>query len=386
MNAQSTPEMAIAATWDISFRQLAKDSRAAVALMNLFAFLGPDNFPLDVLRDSADHLPPSLGNAARNPEHLSKAIATLLRYSMIRRDADTISVHRTVQAVAVKRLSPRQTKTWAERAVKLMDNALPDFPYDSFDSGVAAIYDRLLTHALAAAGHAEVVNVALEQAVRIFNQVGFYQKMRADLVGARTNFERALAIDENTFGPQHPEVAIDVNNLSLVLKDQGDLERARTAIERALAIDEKAFGPNHPNVAIRLSNLGSVLRDKGDLEGARRNYERALIIDEKAFGLDDINVAIRINNLGRALQDQGDLEQGRANYERALSIFERHLDPEHPSVAKLVSNLGGVLRELGDLDGARKHLERALAIFRKSFPDEHPDVQRVRRNLERLGE
>lgn len=44
--------------------------------------------------------------------------------------------------------------------------------------------------------------------------------------------------------------------------------------ERALAIDERVYGPEHPSVAMRADNLGNGLRDLGDLAGARTNYER----------------------------------------------------------------------------------------------------------------
>ncbi len=67
-----------------------------------------------------------------------------------------------------------------------------------------------------------------------------------DLAGARAAYERALAIDEKSFGPDHPDVATVVNNLGSVLQDLGDLAGARAAFERALAIDEKSFGPDHP--------------------------------------------------------------------------------------------------------------------------------------------
>ena len=50
----------------------------------------------------------------------------------------------------------------------------------------------------------------------------------------------ALVIDEKAFGPDHPNVARDANNLGLVLKDLGDLDGARKALERALAIGETA--------------------------------------------------------------------------------------------------------------------------------------------------
>jgi Tfp pilus assembly protein PilF len=54
--------------------------------------------------------------------------------------------------------------------------------------------------------------------------------------------------------------------------------------ERALAIDEAALGPNHPNVAIRLNNLGMVLQSQGDLAGAKALFERSLRIFREFLG------------------------------------------------------------------------------------------------------
>ncbi len=81
-----------------------------------------------------------------------------------------------------------------------------------------------------------------------------------DLQGAKEHYERALKIDEKVYGPNHPDVAIDVNNLGSVLQAMGDLQGAKEHFERALKIDEKVYGPDHPNVAIRVNNLGSVLQ------------------------------------------------------------------------------------------------------------------------------
>ena len=80
---------------------------------------------------------------------------------------------------------------------------------------------------------------------------------------ARPLQERALAIDEAAYGPDHPDVAPDLNNLALILRDLGQPEQARPLQERALAIDEAAYGPDHPNVATDLSNLALILRDLG---------------------------------------------------------------------------------------------------------------------------
>jgi tetratricopeptide (TPR) repeat protein len=53
-----------------------------------------------------------------------------------------------------------------------------------------------------------------------------------------------------------------------------------------LEIGHKVYTPSHPDVAIRLNNLGLILRDLGDLQGARKNFESALEIDLKVYGPD----------------------------------------------------------------------------------------------------
>ena len=57
---------------------------------------------------------------------------------------------------------------------------------------------------------------------------------------------RALAIDEKSFGPEHPNVATDLNNLAQLLQDTNRLAEAEPLMRRALAIDEKSFGRTIP--------------------------------------------------------------------------------------------------------------------------------------------
>jgi len=57
---------------------------------------------------------------------------------------------------------------------------------------------------------------------------------------------------------------------------QGKYSEAEPLCQRALAIDEKALGPNHPNVATNLNNLAELYRAQGKYsEGVRSsNHDR----------------------------------------------------------------------------------------------------------------
>ncbi len=326
----------VATTWLISFAEAEQQSAAAADLLRLCAFLSSDDIPLQMLRDGAKHLPEPLAAAVADKLALNKAIAALRRYSLIEKKDDNLSVHRLVQTVTRDRLAQDEQMKWAEAAVRVVNDA---FPGESDDVRTWPVCRKLLPHALAAAEQGEALNVAAEATGRLINQTGMYFLGRAQYDEAKQSFERALRIDEAAFGSDHPEVAIDINNLGNALQALGKLDEARQCYERALRIDEAAFGSDHPKVAIRVNNLGGVLTDLGKLDEARQCYERALRIDEAALGSDHPNVARDANNLGSALQALGKLDEARQCYERAVRIFTAFLGDDHPLTVTARDNL-----------------------------------------------
>jgi tetratricopeptide (TPR) repeat protein len=192
-----------------------------------------------------------------------------------------------------------QDRAAEQSALPGMADGLAKTAYDLNMSGLPDKYKPLRAHVEVAANWAERDH--LDTAGSLWVNSGFHLRAVAEYTGARQAYERALRIDEDAFGPDHPNVATDVNNLGLVLKDQGDLAGARQTFERALRIDEAAFGPDHPEVATDVNNLGMVLQDLGDLAGARQAYERALAILEKFLSPDHPNIQIvkrNLNSLG----------------------------------------------------------------------------------------
>ena len=89
---------------------------------------------------------------------------------------------------------------------------------------------------------------------------------------------RALAIDEASYGPEHPNVAIRLNNLAQLLQATNRLAEAEPLMRRALAIDEASYGPEHPNVAIRLNNLATLLVATNRLAEAEPLMRKVLAI------------------------------------------------------------------------------------------------------------
>ena len=55
-------------------------------------------------------------------------------------------------------------------------------------------------------------------------------------------------------------MATSVNNLGLLYYNQGQYAQAEPLLNRSLAIMEKALGPDHPDVAVSLENLAALYR------------------------------------------------------------------------------------------------------------------------------
>jgi len=367
----------VATTWDLSSQKAREEVPASADLLNLCAFLAPDDIPKSLLTDGAEHLPEILASAVKDEMALNDAIAALKRYSLMNVADDSLSVHKLVQAVARDRMSENERKRWAEAAVRLVNGA---FPQKSQDVRTWDECSALLPHALAAAGHSEELEVAHEATSRLLNQAGLYLGGRAEFSDAKSLHERALEIDEKVYGPDHPTVAIRVNNLGGVLRTMGDLEGATERFEQAIKIAENAYGPDHPDVAVYVNNLGYVLYEMGDLAGAKDHVERALKIG-KANSPDHLTVAIRVNNLGEVLRKMRDFSGAKKSFEQSLEIAEKDLGPYHPAVANILNNLGALLQEIGDLEGAKKSLERALEIDEKAYGSDHTEVANRLNNL-----
>ena len=63
-----------------------------------------------------------------------------------------------------------------------------------------------------------------------------------------------------SYGPEHPNVARDLNNLAQLLQATNRLAEAEPLMRRALAIEEASYGREHPNVARALDHLAQLLQ------------------------------------------------------------------------------------------------------------------------------
>jgi len=92
---------------------------------------------------------------------------------------------------------------------------------------------------------------------------------------AQPLLERAVAISEQTFGPEHPTTAGCLSNLAEAYALQSRHQEAESLYLHALAIYKQAFGQDHPNIAIVMEAYTSLLEH---LKGQKKlpNYCKLL--------------------------------------------------------------------------------------------------------------
>lgn len=199
----------ITTTWEISFQQVRQKNPAAIALFNLCCFLAPEEIPLPLLREQRETLPDELVALLADDLALNEAIGELRRYSLLARDGEMLAVHRLVQTVALNLMPAEEIPIWADAALELIYDALPDWRMlHEWIEG-----SKFLLHMTAVSDRVVEVGVETKRLADLGNWIGYYLRFWGELAAAKPYYERALAILEVKLGPDHLTTKIVCGNL-----------------------------------------------------------------------------------------------------------------------------------------------------------------------------
>lgn len=129
-------------------------------------------------------------------------------------------------------------------------------------------------------------------ATNLGNLAEFY-RLLGRYAEAEPLFRRAIEMDElclndkRSVNPPHDigisygnaklDLSTDLNNLALLCTSLGRFVEAESLFRKSLALCREVTGPEHPEMAIRLDNLVALYRDQG------RNAEAEAIEDRSAM-------------------------------------------------------------------------------------------------------
>lgn len=364
----------VVATLRLSCQRVGQQHPAALELLRFCAFLYPDAIPEELLLTGADQLGSLLGAVVADAVRLDLAIATLRLFSLVQRHPDTrtLSFHRLVQVIQQEEMGVHEQEQWHQRVIHLLNSAYPATT-DGTGTATWERCGRLLPHVMACAAtlpdhlrNQDLADVLLKAADYL------HTRSQNDL--AESLYRRALQVQEQVCGSQHPHVGTVLDKLAYCYRTMGAYEQAEPLFQAAVRVFEQALGPQHPRVASPLEGLAIVYREQGKYEQAEPLYQRALCILEQALGPEHAEVATSLNKLGILYREQGKYEQAEWVYQRALCILEQVWGPEHPLVARPLNNLGNLYREQGKYEQAERLCLRAVRLSEQALGPKHTDV------------
>ena len=162
-------------------------------------------------------------------------------------------------------------------------------------------------------------------------------------------------------GPDHPVLALSLDNLATTLIDRGDLDRAEPLLQRALGIKEKAQRADHPDVAISLEYLAKLYSQRRNFDKAEQVYQRALRIREKGLGPDHPGVSELLTNMAALYAARSDSEQAITTQARASVIIE------HNVALNLAT--GSERQKLAYLTRLSEITDQTLSLHTRTTPD-----------------
>jgi len=199
-------------------------------------------------------------------------------------------------------------------------------------------------------------------------------------------YKRALGIHEKALGKDHPEVAINLNNLAFLYQTTSRYAEAEALYKRSLEIKERVLGKNHIDAAMNLNNLAQLYYITGRYLDADQLYKKSLEIREGVLGKDHPGIAMVLNDIAVLYSSTGKYEAAEASYKRSLEIYEKVLGKDHPNVATGLNNLAGLYFKIGKYAETELLCKRSLEINEKALGKYHPAVATGLNNLAGLYE
>ncbi|HML16718.1 MAG TPA: tetratricopeptide repeat protein [Bryobacteraceae bacterium] len=218
------------------------------------------------------------------------------------------------------------------------------------------------------------VRTALEHTARISNPSGYVQCLDAlaEVFHDGENFpameavlQEGVRIEAAMPHPDPLRMARRIHRLGIARHKNGRSSEAIPALEKALAMHEETFGPDHPDTADVLGELGPIYRAQGNHERAQECLRRALRTHEREQGWDSEQAMRDLHHLAGSLEESGNIEGAADLYERALGLKLRMLGGSLDDLAEMQFGMAGIYIGWSNYARARELLAEAVGTFKR---------------------
>lgn len=208
--------------------------------------------------------------------------------------------------------------------------------------------------------HMPSSDAALKPAFKVVSDT-IFQQNRYHLGEAQ--YQRMIAADTDSLGPNHPSVANDFNGLAQLYIAQKRFSEARSCLTRALAIYEATYHSQNVLTINTMASLASVESSLGHIPEATKLYREALSNAQETLGPNSLETAKILNGLAFLYFQQGQLDKASTFYEWAIASTEKAVGTKDPLLAACLKDYAQVLRGLDKNTQASEVEQRAGRIL-----------------------
>lgn len=166
-----------------------------------------------------------------------------------------------------------------------------------------------------------------------------------DLESAEADLRRALGVELERYGADHPELVATHAMLGITLMELGRNDEARVEIEAAVTLGRKWLAPRSDDMGRLHEALGMIAQVQGQPEVAEAEHRRALEIRRAILPDDHPSIAASQHNLGLAASAQGRFAEAVELHREALRRYEA-VGGSPAEVAEVTAALTRALNEL----------------------------------------
>ena len=403
-NKERQDHLTVGTTWILNFEQISEVSRAASELLEIAAFLYPDNIPLQIFFEKAHilggHIEQSLqGDEEKAEEGMEDILLALASYSLISRRQEkvgirkaSISIHRLVQEVIRTHLLRERSKQQAilSKLVTCLYE-LTEFDYLSVRSAMWGIhldwaksdgawehFSMLFPHSKIVLKCAEDLELVSKNIFALYNFVADYLREEQSYSAAVTEgYEKAIIVAVKL----NPDLKFSDLKVTLNVRlaaTYGRMKRFQESLNLLEKAEESIRETNSSDYgflkAYILKNKASVYQRQKKYNEAEDTYCKALSMVEEDPDLTDLKPSI-LNSLGNCYRDWGKFDEAIMKYIEVAELpkfFEENPTQAHLGDLRGRHNLAKALAGKGEFEEAEGLHLSVLEERKKAYGSEHP--------------
>jgi serine/threonine protein kinase/tetratricopeptide (TPR) repeat protein len=195
------------------------------------------------------------------------------------------------------------------------------------------------------------------------------------------HLERAVALDKQIAGPDHPDTLRTVTALAAAYEQAGRWTEAVALYEEALRLQKTKLGPDHPDSLTTMEHLAWAYRDVGRLAEAVQMDEETLKLCKARFGPDHPSTLKAMSSLALVYERASRIAEALALCEEALKLQKTKLGPDHPDTLRTRQQLAWAYAAAGRLAESIQMDEETLKLQKSQLGPDHPDTLKTMNQL-----